>query len=226
VSEARIDALIFDFDGLILDTETPDYLSWKEMYAAFDQELPLSVWNKNIGSVDFFNPYLYLEELLGRAIDREAVKAQRKKIDNRLLAAQEALPGVVDYLDAAESMGIKVGIASSSPRAWVESHLTRLELRQRFSLIRGRDDVGDRAKPDPAVYRAALNGLDAAPAQTLALEDSPNGARAALAAGVRCVVVPNRMTRELAFPDVDYRLSALTDMPLAELITAVFGTNQ
>lgn len=225
MSETLIDALIFDFDGLILDTETPDYLSWKETYASFGQELPLSIWNANIGSVDFFNPYLYLEELLGRPIDREAVKAQRKKIDNRLLAAQEALPGVIAYLDAAESMEIKVGIASSSPRAWVETHLTRLGLRRRFSLIRGRDDVGDRAKPDPAVYRAALQGLNAAPGRTLALEDSPNGARAARAAGIRCVVVPNRMTRELAFPPVDYRLDALTDMPLEELITAVFAND-
>lgn len=81
-----IQAVIFDFDGLILDTEAPDYLSWKETYAAFGIELPLDVWNRNIGAVDLFNPYLYLEAQLGRPIDREAVHAQRRARDDMSLA--------------------------------------------------------------------------------------------------------------------------------------------
>ncbi|MFQ5419416.1 MAG: hypothetical protein ACE5EY_03530, partial [Anaerolineae bacterium] len=93
-----IKAVIFDFDGLILDTETPDYRSWQAIYAEFGLELPLAVWQDNIGSVDLFNPYLYLEAQLGRPVDRTAVYARRKLIDNELIAAQTVLPGVVDSL--------------------------------------------------------------------------------------------------------------------------------
>ena len=83
-----IEAIIFDFDGLILDTETPDYLSWKAIYESFGCELPLPTWQDNIGSVDFFNPYTHLEELVGRLIDRTAVRAQRQQLDRELLARQ------------------------------------------------------------------------------------------------------------------------------------------
>ncbi|MDV7390877.1 HAD-IA family hydrolase [Arthrospira platensis SPKY1] len=211
-------ALIFDFDGLILDTETPDYRSWQETYAEFGVELPLDVWRRNIGSTDFFNPYLYLEAQLGRSLDRAAVKAQRKRRDNELLAMQQPLPGVEEYLRAARALGLRIGIASSARRSWVTGHLARLGLSDWFEVVRGQDDVNGRPKPDPAVYLAALEALDVPPAAALALEDSPNGAAAALAAGLTCIVVPNEMTRDLDFPPVARRLTALTDAPLPRLI--------
>ena len=109
-----IQALIFDFDGLILDTETPDYLSWRETYASFGVDLPLDAWRENIGSTGLFDPYLYLEARLGRPIDRTAVHARRKQRDNELLAAQTILPGVAAYLADARQLGLKIGLASSS----------------------------------------------------------------------------------------------------------------
>ncbi len=216
-----IEALIFDFDGLILDSETPDFISWQETYASFGVELPLDVWNQNIGSVDFFNPYIYLEELVGRPLDRQAIHAARKQRDNELMAQQTVMPGVVDYLAEARALGLKVGIASSSPHKWVDTHLARLGLNGRFDAICCRDDVDDRAKPDPAVYREALARLGVQPRHALALEDSPNGATAAKAAGLWCVAVPNGMTHSLSFPSVDRRLASLVDMPLRQLLVEV-----
>ena len=213
-----IHALIFDFDGLILDSETPDYLSWQETYRSFGVELPLDVWVQNIGSVHFFNPFAYLESLLGREIDREAVKAGRRQRDDELMAQQTILPGVVAYLAEARQLGLKTAVASSSRHAWVDPLLTRLGIRDQFAAVCCRDDVGDRSKPDPAVYQAALDALNIRPDEALAFEDSPHGAAAAKAAGIFCAVVPNQMTSRLTFAQADYRLGSLADMPLKQLL--------
>ena len=220
-----IRALIFDFDGLIFDSETPDFISWQETYAAHGVELSREVWNAHIGAITF-NPYLHLEELLGRPIDRDAVWAKRKARDNELIAAQTIMPGVEAYLAEARALGLKIAIASSSDHNWVDTHLQRLGLFDQFAHIFCNDDVGGVGKPDPAVYHAAVSALDIAPHEGLSLEDSANGVTAAKGAGLWCTAVPNNMTRDLNFDHADYRLTALTDMPLAQLITEVTnGTN-
>ncbi len=95
-----IKALIFDFDGTILDSETPDYQSWKETYADYGVELPFDLWCQNIGSDGLFNPYTYLEAQLNRAVDRNVLKVKRKKRDNELMAQQVVMAGVMDYLSS------------------------------------------------------------------------------------------------------------------------------
>jgi HAD superfamily hydrolase (TIGR01509 family) len=218
-----IRALVFDFDGLILDTETPDFLSWKEVYEAHGGTLPLTVWHNNIGAAHLFDPYAYLEEQLGRPLDRELIRMQRRQRDDALLAEQTVLPGVAAYLEEARQMGLKIGLASSSRHHWVDSHLARLGLIEWFDVIRCRDDVGGRGKPDPAVYLAAIDALDVEPRHTVALEDSPNGVLAAKEAGLFCVAVPNQMTRQLRFDRADYQLHSLADLPLGQLILQIAG---
>lgn len=215
-----IRALIFDFDGLIFDSETPDFVSWQETYTAHGVELAREVWNAYIGTITF-DPYQHLEELVGRPIDREAVHTVRKARDNELIAAQTILPGVDAYLAEAREMGLRIAIASSSDHDWVDGHLQRLGLLDQFEQIHCSDDVGGVGKPDPAVYRRAVASLGIAPHEALALEDSPNGVTAAKAAGLWCTAVPNQMTRDLNFDHADYRLTALTDMPLSQLIAEV-----
>jgi len=217
-----IRALLFDFDGLIFDSETPDFISWQETYAAYGVELSREVWNAYIGTITF-DPYLHLEQLLGRLLDRQAVWAQRKKRDNELLAAQTILPGVENYLAEARQLGLKIGLASSSDHGWVDAHLQRLGLFDQFEVICCSDDVGDVGKPDPAVYRAAIARLGIWPHEGLALEDSPNGVTAAKEAGLWCTAVPNQMTRDLNLDHADYYLNALTDMPLSQLLTEVIN---
>lgn len=221
-----IQALIFDFDGLIFDSETPDFISWQEAYAAHGVELSRELWSTHIGTIDTFNPYHHLEALLGRPIDRDAVWATRKARDNELIAAQTILPGVEGYLAELKELGLKYAIASSSKHSWVDNHLKRLGLFDQFDLIFCSDDVGNVGKPDPAVYKAAIAVLGINPEEGLALEDSPNGVTAAKGAGLWCTAVPNQMTRDLNFDHADYRLNALTDMPLKQLISEVLnGTN-
>ncbi len=215
-----IQAIIFDFDGTILDTETPDYESWRQTYATFGCDLPLDVWAQYIGTTTF-NPYQYLESLLGQAIDREAVHKQRKAIDNELIAQQTVLPGVVEYLDEAEAMGLKIGLASSSDHSWVDHHLDRLGLFARFAVISCADDVGNRPKPDPAVYCHAVAQLGVTPHASLALEDSANGVAAGKDAGLWVTAVPNTLTQNLNFDRADIQIKSLAELSLSQLIARV-----
>jgi HAD superfamily hydrolase (TIGR01509 family) len=217
-----IQALIFDFDGLILDTEGPDYQSWQEVYQDYGCPLPMSEWAKWIGTMGTFDPYAYLEGQLGRPVDRAAIRARRRARFGELMAGQSLLPGVREYVLEAKRLGLQTGIASSSPRDWIVSHLGSLGLEPYFDRIRCGDDVAY-TKPDPAVYRAALEALGVHPNQAIALEDSPNGVQSAKRAGLYCVAVPNALTRELDLSRADLQLGSLAELPLAELLARVDG---
>jgi beta-phosphoglucomutase-like phosphatase (HAD superfamily) len=126
---------------------------------------------------------------------------------------------VLEWLDDAELLGLALGVASSSPLAWVEGHLERLGIRSRFRSIVCRTHNRP-PKPAPDLYLAALDDLGVAASDTIAVEDSPNGITAAKAAGLFCVAVPNPMTRPLDFSGADLLLDSLADLPLSELAQA------
>jgi HAD superfamily hydrolase (TIGR01509 family) len=213
-----IRALIFDFDGLILETEGPSYQSWEEVYRSFGFPLPFSTWATIIGtSQGAFDPKQELERLVGGVVDWERVGLIRRERENALIEAQPILPGVEQYLIDARRLGLKTGLASSSSCRWVVGHLTRRGLVDYFDCIRGSDDV-HRTKPDPELYLSVLNELDVRGDEAIALEDSPNGIRAAKEAGMFCVAVPNPLTRQLALNMADLRLESLLELPLEQLL--------
>lgn len=215
-----IHALIFDFDGLILDTEWPEYLSWQEQYQTAGCELPLPTWIESIGTTAQFDPYVLLAELSGRPVDKAVVRAAQRARFAELMAAQTPLPGVLDYLDAAKGRGLKLGVASSSSRDWVEGYLVQHGLADLFDCVKCSDDVPN-VKPDPALYRAALDALGVSSQAAVALEDSLNGLAAAKAAGLFCVVVPNRLMQGHSFAQADLRLDSLAHMPLDAVLEHV-----
>ncbi len=213
-----IKALVWDFDGLIVDTETPEYRCWCEIYRIHGYELPLSVWSPCVGSGrEVFDPHRYLEMRIGRKLDREALRAERTRRYRELVEAQPVLPGVRTYLDDARRLGLRIGLASCSRRETLREHLSRLGLIACFDHMVCGDDVS-RLKPDPALYLAALRALGIRAAEAIALEDSPNGVLAAKDAGIFCVAVPNPVTRSLAFPGADLRLASLDELPLQRLL--------
>ena len=217
-----IDALIFDFDGLIIDTETPEYLTWQEIYQSHGVDLPLSVWENCIGaSAEVFDPYGYLEELVGRKVDRDAIRKQRRKRYYPMVESQPILPGVQEYISEAKQIGVKLAVASSSSRDWVVSNLSRLALLDSFDCIKSSDDVPN-VKPDPALYLVAVADLNAAPNRSIAIEDSLNGVLAAKRAGLFCIAVPNNMTKQLSLDCADIRLDSLSDLPLKSLLSTVY----
>jgi HAD superfamily hydrolase (TIGR01509 family) len=212
-----IRALVFDFDGLILDTEEPVYRSWLEVYRAHGEELPFERWVQIVGSTTAgFHPQHHLEERLGRSLPKEVLD---RRIGRRteMILAQEVLPGVVRHLEEARGMGLKLGVASSSTSDWVRGHLARLGILERFDCMRCRDDVPN-AKPEPDLYLAVLECLGVRGSEAIAIEDSPNGVLAAKRAGLRCVAIPNSITARLDLGQADLLLGSLAELTLPELL--------
>jgi HAD superfamily hydrolase (TIGR01509 family) len=211
-----IRALLFDFDGLIVDTETPSFASWQEVYREHGQKLPLERWAAIVGTIGGFEPLDYLEELHG-PVDREAVQARRDEHEISLLEIEELRPGVLDYLEEAQRVGLKTAIVSSSTQQWVNRHLARLEQAEHFDEIVTADLDQARAKPRPTLYLEALKRLGVSANEAIAFEDSPNGVTAAKAAGIFTVAVPNGVTASLGLEEADLRLESPAELPLREL---------
>lgn len=220
-----IRALIFDFDGLMMETEVSVLQAWQETYADFGAELPRDFWLTTIGSSHLFDPCQYLAEQIGQAVDCEQLRADYRVRLNEMVADQPLLPGVLDYMEEAKTLGLCVAVASSSRRDWVEGHLHRHGLVPRFDCIRCADDV-KRTKPDPELFLSVLEIFGLQPDEAIVLEDSPNGVAAARAAGIFCVAVPGPLTREMALEEADLRLNALDEMPLRELVAVAENKQQ
>lgn len=212
-----LSALLFDFDGLILDTEYPIYQAWRDDYEAHGHDLPLETYAACVGS-DFnrFDPKSHLEMLVGRAIDWPERDLWRERSALDRVRQLPPLPGVVALMEQASVLGIPCAVASSSPRSWVEGHLERLGLLGRFETTRCLDDV-KAPKPEPDLFLAAASALGSPPGEALVLEDSRNGLLAAQAAGCPCVIVPNRVTAHLDFTGAIKVLQSLEDLDLVRM---------
>ncbi len=209
-------ALVFDFDGLILDTEWPAFATASEVWSDHGLELALVEWQQIIGTSDHPHWTEMLEDALGHPVDRDSLVPDRQARHHALIEAQDLLPGVVDLVEAAHAAGLGLAVASSSPVAWVDEHLERRGLRPRFDVVVGRDHVA-RTKPAPDLYRRAVDELGVVASEAVALEDSHHGAVAARAAGLACVAVPNRITRGQDLSAADLVVGSLAEVALADL---------
>lgn len=216
--EQRLEAVIFDFDGLVIDTESPAFDAWSAIYREHGQELRLDLWVGCVGASEAgFDPIRHLAALLGRPVDGAALMADKERRKKAACDALRPLPGVLERLAEARELGLKVAVASSSSRAWVEGHLRRLDLVQAFDAMRTKDDVA-RVKPHPDLYLAAATALAVAPERCLAIEDSVNGVHAARAAGMACLAIPGPITRALDFRHATARFDSLATVRLMDFL--------
>ncbi len=219
-----IEALIFDFDGLILDTETPEKVVWDSIYREHGREFPLDEWVKTIGGygVSNFDPADHLARLT--RLEAAPLRARYRLEADRVINANPILPGVEAMIDAGKNRGLKLAIASSSPHSWVDAHLARLELACRFdSVICGDDVASGRTKPNPDLFLLALDRLEVPNEAAVVFEDSPNGVRAARAAGIFVVAVPNPLTERMGVDGADLTVKSLADLSLTDLLARVNG---
>ncbi len=204
-------AFIFDFDGTILDTESADFHCWQMTFRDHGAELEQDVWCQVVGTTwEHFNPFNYLEEKIGRAVDRDELQRLHRKNFHEMIATHAPLPGVEAILASAQEMGLKLAVASSSQLDWVSGHLERLGLLKHFEVIKTADDV-ERVKPDPALYLEALTELGIEAGEAVAFEDSLHGVKAAKAAGIYTVAIPNSVTRNLDFSLADRVVGSLEE---------------
>jgi HAD superfamily hydrolase (TIGR01509 family) len=216
-----IRALLFDFDGTLVDTESIDLRCWREVFDAHGVVLPVERFALRIGTLTGPNELDELDALLDTPCDREAVTRARRGRELELLEVEPLRPGVAAYLEDAHSRGISVAIVSSSPRSWIDRNLLRLGLRDGWDAIICADGDTERCKPSPALYLEALDALDLDAEEAIAIEDSPNGITAARAAGLFCVAVPNEVTGGLDLSHADLLIESFEDVPLAELLAHV-----
>lgn len=187
-------ALIFDFDGLILDTEWPEFVAWQKVFSDHGLTLALEEWTRVVGRPELLDFHHVLEERLGRGLDWPPLDAARLRHHRELSESLSPLPGVRDLMVEGAARGWRIGVASNSTRSWVFGNLRKHGLDAWVETMRTRDNV-PAMKPAPDAYRMACGDLNVDPALSIAFEDSAPGVEAARAAGLRVVAVPNRITR-------------------------------
>ena len=217
-------AFLFDFDGLILDTELASRAGWQWLYREHGQELPADLWATLVGTHGAaWDPMAHLEGLVGRQLERESLNERRYAHEIAMIEAEQLRPGIEDYIAYASARGLRRAIVSSSTRHWVDMHLARLEQEVGWDAICTADRDAARAKPAPTLYLEALDLLGVSAGEAVAFEDSPNGVLAAKAAGIFTVAVPNEVTRELGLEEAgaDLVLDSLADLPPEALLRRV-----
>ncbi len=211
-------ALIFDFDGLIADTESAIYVAWRELYESQGHELPLATYVQCVGSTfHTYDPMAVLEEKVGAPIHWEPLLAKKDKRIKALHAELQPFPGVQPLLEAARAAGVPCAVASSSTSDWVLAWLSKFGLVQYFDQVRCRNHV-PRAKPAPDLFLSAAETVGRPPARCVVLEDSRNGLIAAQAAGAPCVIVPNMVTSGSDFTGAHRIIESLEALSLEELL--------
>jgi len=215
-----IKAVIFDFDGLIVDTETTWYEAFREVFRENHKiELDLVGYSECIGTGNEVL-YRYFQKIAGTSVNCELLEEQAAVRYHTMMEAPELREGVKEYLDAALKNNLKIALASSSSKQWVHTYLERLNIIDYFEVINTKDDVRN-IKPDPELYYKTLGDLGLSPKEAVVFEDSLNGLSAAKKAGIRCVIVPNNVTRNLKFENFDDRIESMGEITLHSLLEKI-----
>jgi HAD superfamily hydrolase (TIGR01509 family) len=219
-----IQALIFDFDGLILDTETPEFVCWQNIYREHGFDFPHERWGSIIGGSGHsdFDAAQHLSHLSQGRLDSASLRARNHLESQEIILKQGPLPGVMDYLQEAKRLGLKLAIASSSDRNWVHTHAKRIRVFDYFDQVITAEDVAiGRTKPNPDLFLSALNRLQVQKEAAIVFEDSPNGVKAANRAGIFVVAVPNGATSMLSMQGANLILNSLSEKSLSQLLDTV-----
>jgi HAD superfamily hydrolase (TIGR01509 family) len=214
-----ITGFIFDFDGLIIDTEMPRFNAWQEIFTENGFSFTLEAYLKIIGTdtrAASYDPAQDLSERTHGRLSREEITAWEIEKSTEMIRHQPLLPGVESFIHQAYDRGIIMAIASGSVSEWVEPFLEQHNLSTYFQKILTRRDV-EFIKPHPAVYQLAVQKLGISPLTTIAFEDSLNGLKAAKAAGLYSVAVPNQITRHTDLSIADKIVDSFEQLSIDDL---------
>ena len=210
-------AIIFDFDGLLMDTESASFLSWQYEWSQWGLTLPVADFFANHGGDVTEDRYAMLTAAVGPRFDRTVSHRRRVAYREKLHEELDLADGLREWLDEAASLGLRLAVASSSPLEWLTTHLGRAGVLDSFEVLAGGDEVGQH-KPAPDVYQLALDRLSLSGAAAVAVEDTAHGVAAAHAAGMRCIAIPNPFVTLERVRDADLVLSSASQLPLADAL--------
>jgi len=216
-----ITALIFDFDGLILDTETAEIRTWQHIYTEYGYPFPHDDFIKTVGGygISNFDAALHLDTLTGGSLNADTLRLRFRNESGDEIQRSPILPGVTTIISDAKRRHMKLAVASSSSHTWVDTHLTRLGLYPQFDRVICREEVGlGRTKPKPDLFLKALEQLAVRADEALVFEDSPNGVEAANIAGIAVVLAPNPTTSLLPFKGDYLKVNSLADLSLDDML--------
>ena len=216
------EAVIFDFDGVVLDSETPEFESYRRTFERWGAPLTPEEWCNQIGIYRTDRDqhwFLQLCERSGQAVDQDAYEAEKRKVFLALVPP-EPMPGIRDLLEALRAADVPTAIASSAPARWVVPAAERLGLSSLIRTIVSGDDAANR-KPAPDIYLEALRRLGANASKSVAIEDSAPGVAAARAAGMKAIEIPHWLTERHDLSAADLRVAHAGELSLARLVTLV-----
>jgi HAD superfamily hydrolase (TIGR01509 family) len=220
MADVTVEAMVFDFDGLLMDTESSALASWQYEWRQHGLELDRSTFFADHGGNVNEERYAALARAVGPTYARKPSHARRLAYRDQLNAGLGLSPGIASWLDRARERCLRLAVASSSPREWVQTLLASVGYLDRFELMACGDEVAQ-PKPDPGVYRLALQRLDLPAAQAIGVEDSPHGVAAARAAGMRCVAIPNPHANPARFAAADLLLTSAAQTGLDEVLRSL-----
>lgn len=198
----RYRAVIFDMDGLLLDTETLWHEAETELFERHGGEFTWDDKMTVIGTSfaftsDYFAGRLGRPPEQGPALVREMVELMHQRVKHQV----DARPGALELVERLQALdGVRLGLASNSPRFLLDDALATAGLTDAFEVTVSSDDV-EHPKPAPDIYLLACERLGVESAEALALEDSPSGIAAAKAAGLTCIAVPQFAETDVAAAD-------------------------
>ena len=215
-----LDSVVFDFDGLIIDSEWAIFESARAAFTVHGHQLTVEAWATIVGLGDDDDDLAWatLTSAMGiEGFDNATFSATYAQQDRASRDSLPLLPGVEVLVDSLVAEGVPIGVASSSSLAWLDRHLGRLGVRPRFGAVIGSDLVGGIGKPAPDVYLRACSDLGADPSRSVALEDSAHGVASAKAAGMAAVAVPSRITRFNDFTQADLVVDSIAGLTIDRL---------
>jgi HAD superfamily hydrolase (TIGR01509 family) len=216
-----IRAFVFDFDGLIVDTESALVAAYADIHERHGRPFDRELFLRSVGHADYdFDPWHAFE----KRADRAVLETERQKRNRELNVQLPILPGVVALLQDARAAGLRLGVASNSGHTHVEGHLGRLGLAGYFEFFACREDAPS-PKPAPDLYQLVLTHFALLGPQAIAFEDSHTGVTAAKRAGLWAVAVPNVSTAHHDFSPADLRVASLAEVKLPELVARFGGSD-
>jgi HAD superfamily hydrolase (TIGR01509 family) len=216
------EAVIFDFDGIILDSETPEYESHRRIYERCGVTLTIEQWCGVIGTWSEGHDEQWFARLCAQSPDapaRDAYFAERRRIFEQIVPA-DPMRGIPELLEALRAAAVPTAIASSAPARWVAGAVERLGIRPLFDAVVTGDEVAHR-KPAPDVYLEAARRLGVDPERSIAIEDSSPGVTAARAAGMKAIAIPHWLTERHDLSAADLTVAHAGELTLERLIALI-----